>query len=82
MRLILGLTILGVVLVTLGLLGLYVDVTRRLHHIEDQLKKHNAEISDHKRDIRVIKERAAQESDKVVVVHEWKADNAPEIGGF
>lgn len=80
MRLILLLTVIGCVLITLGLLGLYVDVTRRLAKIERSMKKQDNEIKSQKREIRVIKDRAAEQSDRVIITYEPK-DNGIKYGG-
>lgn len=72
MRVLLGLTILGIVLVTVGLLGLYVNVTHRLNKLQRELKAFNRDIRKNHNEIKVLKERAAQESDRIVITHEYK----------
>lgn len=81
MRFILLLTVIGGILVTLGLTGLYFNVTYRLKKIEKSMKAHDTEIRSQRRDIRVIKERDASASDKVVITYE---PNDPDLkyGGF
>ena len=73
MRVLLGLTILGIVLVTVGLLGLYVNVTHRLNKLQRELKASNRDIRKNHNDIKVLKERAAQESDRIIIQHEYKS---------
>lgn len=69
-RLILLLTIVGIILITLGLMGLYVDVTRRLHKIEKSLNSTKSEVSHTKSQIRVLEERDKQKSDKLVIEYQ------------
>ena len=80
MRLILLLTVIGCVLIALGLLGLYVDVTRRLAKIERSMKRQNDEIKTQSRELRVIKDRATEQSDRVIITYEPK-DNGIKYGG-
>ena len=80
MRLILLLTVIGCILIALGLLGLYVDVTRRLAKIEGSMKRQNDEIKSQSRELRVIKDRAAEQSDRVIITYEPK-DNGIKYGG-
>lgn len=80
MRLILLLTVIGCILIALGLLGLYVDVTRRLAKIERSMKRQNDEIKTQSRELRVIKDRAAEQSDRVIITYEPK-DNGIKYGG-
>lgn len=81
MRLLLLLTDIGFILITLGLTGLYFDVTARLRKIEKSMKAQDTEIRTQKRDIRVIKERDANLSDKVVITYEPN-DKGIKYGGF
>ncbi|MBO7425104.1 MAG: hypothetical protein J6U23_05450 [Clostridiales bacterium] len=81
MRLLLLLTVIGFILITLGLTGLYFDVTARLRKIEKSMKAQDTEIRSQKRDIRVIKERDAAKSDKVVITYEPN-DKGIKYGGF
>lgn len=81
MRLLLLLTVIGCILITLGLTGLYFDVTARLRKIEKSMKAQDTEIRSQKRDIRVIKERDAAKSDKVVITYE-PDDKGIKYGGF
>ena len=72
MDIILLFTVTAAILVTIGLLGLYINVTARIKNIERDMKAHRAELSNHKSRLKVIEERAAQESDRIVITHEWK----------
>lgn len=81
MRLLLLLTVIGCIFITLGLTGLYFDVTARLRKIEKSMKAQDTEIRSQKRDIRVIKERDANLSDKVVITYE-SDDKGIKYGGF
>lgn len=81
MRLLLLLTVIGFILIALGLTGLYFDVTARLRKIEKSMKAQDTEIRSQKRDIRVIKERDAAKSDKVVITYEPN-DKGIKYGGF
>lgn len=69
MTTLLMLTIIGVILIALGLTGMYLNTLSRLSAIEDEIKAHEAEITSHKRDIRVIKDREALKSDRIVIAH-------------
>ena len=72
MRLILFMTVIGTVLIAAGLLGLYINVTLRLRDIErsvDEVKKKHSRT---RQRVRVLEERDAAESDRVVITHEWK----------
>ena len=77
MEMILTLTILGFVLVTVGLVGMYVSATRRLNALTRALNSTNADVRTHGRDIKVLKERAAAQSDHITITHEYKSENAP-----
>ena len=66
------LTVLGSIMVTVGLLGLYFNITYRLNKIEHDMKDHRKNIRKNHQDIKILKERAAQESDRIVISHEWQ----------
>lgn len=72
MNVLLALTILGTVLVTVGLLGLYMDVARRISKLQRDLKASRRDIRKNHHDISILKERAAQESDRIIIQHEYK----------
>lgn len=61
-------TVTGLLLLTLGSIGLYIETKNRLKEIEAELDHQHDELTRHKRDIRIIKEREAQRSDKIIIV--------------
>lgn len=61
-------TVTGLLLLTLGSIGLYIETKNRLKEIEAELDSQHDELSRHKKDIRIIKEREAQRSDKIIIV--------------
>ena len=71
MKVILLMTIIGSIMITIGLMGLYFNVTYRLSKLEHDMKDQRKDIRKNHSDIKVIKERAAQESDKIIIQHEW-----------
>ena len=72
MRIILLLTVLGTVMVAVGLLGLYASVTVRLNRLEHELKNSRRDIRKNHNEIHILKNRAADESDHIVITREWK----------
>ena len=62
-------TLVGIILISCGLLILYRIVMTRFDELEKSLKVFDADITNNKRDIRVLKERAASASDKVVFIN-------------
>lgn len=82
MKMILALTILAMVLISVGLIGMYINVCMRITDLEDELKSHKAEISKHKKRIKVLETREAEKSDRVVIMHSYDDKDAPEYGGF
>lgn len=72
MTYILLMTVLGSIMVTVGLLGLYFNITYRLNKIEHDMKDHRKNIRKNHQDIKVLKERTAQESDRIVIEHAWQ----------
>lgn len=71
MKLILMLTVIGTVLIAAGLLGLWMDVTKRLMDIEADIKESKKHISRNRRRIKVLEDRDADESDKIIIQREW-----------
>lgn len=71
MKTLLLLTVIGTMMITVGLLGLYINTTYRIRQIEKELKSHKKDIKQNRTDIDICKERAAQESDHIVITHEW-----------
>lgn len=85
MGIILLLTVLASILVTVGCLGMFITTTKRINEIERDLNSHNNEITNQKRRIGIIEKRAEEQSDKIVICHEWdngKAPKFPTEGGF
>ena len=82
MKMLLALTILGVALISVGLIGMYINVCMRITDLEDELKSHKAEISKHKKRIKVLETREAEKSDRVVIMHSYDDKDAPNYGGF
>lgn len=75
-----ALTVIGVILITLGLVGLYFDVCRRLTKVEKSMRLHQNDIAKNRRSIRVLKEREAQRADRVIIGYEPK-DSGIKFGG-
>jgi beta-lactamase regulating signal transducer with metallopeptidase domain len=71
MKTLLLLTVIGTMMITVGLLGLYVNTTYRIRQIEKELKSHKKDIKQNRTDIAICKERAEQKSDHIVITHEW-----------
>ncbi len=64
-RILLLLTIIGIILVTLGLLGLYVDVTMRLKRINNSIREQKRELGRTKDRVKVIEDRDRDSSNHV-----------------
>lgn len=64
-RILLLLTIIGIILVTLGLLGLYVDVTLRLKRINNSIREQKRELGRTKNRVKVIEDRNRDSSNHV-----------------
>jgi hypothetical protein len=64
-RILLLLTIIGIILVTLGLLGLYVDVTLRLKRINNSIREQKRELGRTKDRVKVIEDRDRDSSNHV-----------------
>ena len=82
MKVLLLLTVCGSIMVTVGLLGLYAQVTVRLKKLEHDLKDYRRDTRKNYHDIKILKERAASESDKIIITHEYSQKDAPNYGGF
>lgn len=74
----------GMICVTVGGIGLYLQTKYRLDDIEKSFRAHNEEITKHKRDIRVLKERDASRSDRVYIYQSQDNDDIiyPHKGGL
>lgn len=76
-------TILGIILISLGLLMLYRIVMNRLDELERSLDKITENTVNARRDIHVLKEREAAKSDKVVITSDLPEPKpAIKYGGF
>lgn len=71
----------SVICVTVGGLGLYFTTKQRLDELEQAMIAYDREIAKNKRDIKVLKERAAQNSDRAYIVHIPSEDDV-KYGGF
>lgn len=71
MKVLLMLTIIGTVMIAVGLLGLYINVTMRLHDIEDSIDDVKKKHSRTRQRVKVLEDRAAEESDRVIITHKW-----------
>lgn len=69
MALLLTLTIIGVIMIALGLTGMYIQLKRQLNIIESDMHSQEAEIISHKRAIRIIQEREARRSDRIILAN-------------
>ena len=67
--------------VTVGGLGLHFMNKKRLDELEQAMIAYDREIAQNKRDIKVLKERAAQNSDRAYIVHIPSEDDV-KYGGF
>lgn len=71
MKVILLLTVLGTTMIAVGLLGLYVNVTMRLKDIENDIQEVKRKHSRTRERVKILENRAADESDRVVITHSW-----------
>lgn len=71
----------AVICVTLGGLGLHFTNKKRIEELEEAILAYDKELIRYKKDIRVLKERAAQNSDRAYIVH-IPSDDDVKYGGF
>lgn len=64
----------GMICVTVGGIGLYVQTKKRLDDIEEGLKLYDRELTTHNRKIRVLENRDADRSDHIYIVSTSDAD--------
>ena len=64
-RILLFLTVIGVILVTVGLLGLYIDVNRRIKALKKSLRSTDRLVLNNEKRISVIEQRDRDQSDHV-----------------
>ena len=74
------LTIVGIILVTVGLLGLYVDVNRRIKALKRSVKNTQRVALDHDSRIKVIEQRSRDASDHIYI-HNTDKSNEIQYGG-
>ena len=79
-RILLLLTVVGIILVTLGLLGLYIDVNRRLRALKKSLMTTNQVVFKQDRRIDVIEQRDRDQSDHVYFCTDNECDDV-KFGG-
>lgn len=70
-RILLMMTIVGTIMIAVGLLGLYVNVTKRLHDIErsvgDVKKKHSRT----RQRVKELEDEANRKKNSVTIFHKW-----------
>lgn len=66
-RLILLLTIVGIILITLGLMGLYIDVNRRLIALKKSQRNTNKLVIDQNRRLDVIEQRDREAAEHIYI---------------
>lgn len=74
------LTVVGIILVTIGLLGLYVDVNRRIKALKRSVKNTQRVALDHDSRISVIEQRDRDASDHIYI-HNTDKSNEIQYGG-
>lgn len=67
---------------TIAIVGLYCSQQHTIKELERGLKTTNADSDRLRREIRILKERAASQADKLVIVHEYDESQAPKFGNF
>lgn len=70
------------ILITIGFGGLHFETRKRLEELEGAIKRCDSELTNHKREIRTLKNNADQQVDKIVIVHEPDNTTAPDYGHF
>lgn len=70
--------------VTVGGLGLHFTNKKRIEDLEKAVLVQDKELTQNKRDVRVLKERAAQNSDRAYLVHISDGEDCDQLkyGGF
>lgn len=71
MKTLLILTIIGTVMIAVGLLGLYAIVIRRIRNIEKSLNLSKQDIRRNHNDIKILKQRDADASDRIIIEHQY-----------
>lgn len=70
-RILLMLTIIGTVMIAVGLLGLYINVTMRLHDIEDSIDDVRKKHSRTRQRVKDLEDEANRKKDSVTIFHKW-----------
>ena len=71
MKVLLMLTIIGIVMIAVGLLGLYINVTMRLHDIEDSVDDVKKKHSRTRQRVKDLEDEAKKKKDSVAIFHKW-----------
>ena len=79
-RILLLLTVVGIILVTLGLLGLYIDVNRRIIALKRSLKNTDRLVLHNEKRIKAIEQRDRDQSDHVYFCTDNECDDV-KFGG-
>lgn len=79
-RLILLLTVVGFILITLGLMGLYVDVNRRLIALKKSQRNTNKLVIDQNRRLDVIEQRDREAAEHIYIRCDKSGDDV-KFGG-
>ena len=84
MDMILFFMVTGLICVTIGGLGLHFTNKKRIEDLEKAVLVQDKELTQNKRDVRVLKERAAQNSDRAYLVHISDGEDCDQLkyGGF
>ena len=78
-RALLLLTIFGFILVTVGLFGLYIDVSRRIRKLNNTMWKHGRDIHINKQRINTIEQRDRDSSNHVYFATDNEIDEVRDI---
>lgn len=78
-RILLLLTVIGVILVTVGLLGLYIDVNRRIKALKKSLRSTDRLVLNNEKRISVIEQRDRDQSDHVYFATDNEIDEERDI---
>ena len=82
MKVILMMTVIGTIMIALGLLGLYINVSMRLQDIEDSVKEVKKNHSRTRQRVKDLEDQAKKEADQIEIVHKYDDSGAPQFGGF
>ena len=70
--------------VTIGGLGIHFENQKRIDDLEQAILMYDKDLTKNKKDIRVLKERAAQNSDRAYLIHISDREDCDQLkfGGF